>query len=100
MPGETCIGPQADGSCEQVVIPSCVDRSIHCNPIPGNSTLNAEITWVSGPAESIPTLFETIFTFECTERNHYFNFSVPPDLISYYYSNNINLTTVACNHNR
>ena len=34
MPGETCVGPQPDGSCLEIYIPACVDRTIYCEPLP------------------------------------------------------------------
>ena len=31
---KTCINEQPDGSCETIVIPECVDRTVRCTALP------------------------------------------------------------------
>ena len=31
---KTCINKQPDGSCETIVIPECVDRTVRCSALP------------------------------------------------------------------
>lgn len=94
MPGETCIGPQADGSCSDVYIPDCVDRTIYCNPLPSFS--NAAVDILNEPDPLSPNILNSSYRLTCTGDNHYFDYSVPTDLVSFYYSTNINETTLTC----
>ena len=43
------------------------------------------------------TILGTSIRFTCSDRNWYFNYSVPVDLKSFYYSTNYNNSTMTCN---
>ena len=94
MPGETCIGPQPDGTCLEVYIPDCVDRTIYCNPLP--SFENATVELLNEPEVGSPNLLDTSYNLTCQEKNNYFDYSVPANLVSFYYSTNINEMTLTC----
>ena len=96
--GENC-DPSLDANdnvCQDVTQPQCVDRTIRCTALPTNFG-NADISVINAPNPDDPTEYGTVIQWTCLGRNHYFNFSVPDDLISFYYSNNINVTTLTCN---
>ena len=85
----------ADNWCKDVTIAPCVDRTVHCNAIP--SFLNNNVTLLNEPREGSLTIVGTSIVLSCTEENFYFDYSVPNDLISFHYSNNVKLTTITCN---
>ena len=93
--GETCINQQPDGTCERIVIPECHDRSIYCKPLvtPGNAS--KELIVQPNPDNELEYLTKIQFT--CPQTGHYFDYAVPPDLVSFYYSTNIKTTTLTCN---
>ena len=95
--GETCSssGHATEHWCKSVQIFPCVDRTIHCNAIP--SFLNNEVTILNEEEEGSLTILGTSIGLTCTGENYYFDFSVPDDLVSFYYSNNVNETTITCN---
>ena len=41
--------------------------------------------------------YGTEIQFTCPNYKHYFDYSVPDNLVSFYYSTNINTTTLTCN---
>jgi len=43
------------------------------------------------------TILGTSIKFQCPLKNWYFNYSVPANLTSFYYSKNINNSTLTCN---
>ena len=40
-PTITCEGEQTDGSCERVVVPKCVDRTVRCEELPNPNKLQS-----------------------------------------------------------
>jgi hypothetical protein len=70
-----------------------VDRNVYCTPVsvPANSTS------VKYPVDGNPLKLGASLKFTCTQQFWYFNYSLPQNLVSYYYSNNINTTTLKCN---
>ena len=96
--GENCATSThaTDNVCEDVIQPQCVDRTIRCNPLPGGFG-NEEITVVASPNTDDLTEFGTIIQWACPDKFHYFNYSIPADLISFHYSTNINETAFTCN---
>ena len=95
MKGETCMSQQIDGSCKSIAIPSCVDRMVYCSklPLPKNST--TEILNETNPKSMLQ--LGTSVRFTCPGKNWYFNYSFPKNLVSFYYSTNINNMTLTCN---
>jgi hypothetical protein len=95
MKGETCLSQQADGSCKSIAIPSCVDRTVYCSklPAPKNSTI---INLNGTNPKNLPQLGTSV-RFTCPSKNWYFNYSIPGNLMSFYYSTNINNMTLTCN---
>ena len=94
--GETCLSQQPDGSCKSVYIPSCVDRTVYCSsPLPNPK--NSNFTFLVQPNPNNLLQLGTSFSISCPIEHWYFNYSVPKNLTSYYYSNNINNTTLSCN---
>ena len=93
--GGTCQSMQPDGSCTSVYIPACVDRTVYCNPLttPGNSSKS--ILAQPNPLNQVE--LGTSMRFTCPLPNYYFNYSVPSNLTSFFYSTNINSTTLTCN---
>ncbi len=91
--GETCQGLQSDGSCKSISIPKCVDRNVYCNAVafPANATI-AKL-----PVDGNIQKLGAVLKFTCPIAYWFFNYSIPKNLISYYYSNNINVTTLTCN---
>ena len=77
------------------IFSACVDRTVYCTPLsaPANSTKSI----ISQP--NINNLVElgTSVKYTCTLPNWYFNYSVPANLTSFYYSTNINNSTLTCN---
>ena len=48
-PSKTCHEEQGDGSCKSVHIPSCVDRTVRCSPLPNpNGVLTRENNYLMG----------------------------------------------------
>ena len=68
--------------CEDVIIPECVDRAILCTEPP--KPKRAKINYVKLPQ---PDRYEylTEIHYECQEH-YYFDYPVPEDFISFYYS--------------
>ena len=60
----------------------------------------ANIDVITAPNPNDLTENGTTLELTCTQRNHYFDFSVPDDLISFFYSENINRTVLTCNQDR
>ena len=52
------------------------------------------------PNPSDRTEVNTSVRVTCPDRNHHFDFAVADDLVSYFYSLNINDTVLTCNHDR
>ena len=94
---EICVGRQPDGRCKTLNIPDCEDRTIRCSAVP--NLWNGVKVILNEIDPDDHTVYGTRFTVGCTEKNFYFDYSVPDDLISFYFSNNINLTTFYCNMN-
>ena len=96
--GETCINEQPDGTCETIVIPDCQDRSVYCKPLatPANSSKYI----IEQPNADNEFEYGTKIQFTCPQYSHYFDYSVPEDLVSFFYSTNINTTTLSCNEYR
>ena len=93
---ESCNGVQPDGSCKSVFVPDCVDRTVYCKevtPIPKNSTIQI----LNQPNQKTLTEMLSSFRVSCPNRNWFFNYSVPANLKSFYYSTNIKNITVTCN---
>ena len=95
MDGETCLGKQQDGSCQAIFIPDCVDRNVYCSNVPTPTESTKSIT-VPAASNGLSTV-GTSFSFVCPQNNFFFDYSLPKNLTSYYYSNNINTSTVTCN---
>ncbi len=95
MKGETCLGQQTDGSCKLIVIPDCVDRTVYCSnlPTPKNSTI---ITLNVTNPKNLSQLGTSV-RMTCPDENWYFNYAILKNLTSFYYSTNINTTTLTCN---
>ena len=91
--GETCLGQQPNNTCQAVAIPKCVDRNVYCSAVPAPA--NASVLTL--PVDNNPQKVGTVIQFTCPDRNWFFNYSVPANLISFYYSTNINVTSVTCN---
>lgn len=93
--GETCINEQPDGTCGKIVIPECVDRSVYCKPLttPGGAVKEL----IEQPNTDNEYEYGTKIQFTCPLPSHYFDYSVPSDLISFFYSTNINTTILTCN---
>ena len=95
MKGETCLRQQADGPCKSIAIPSCVDRTVYCSnlPTPKNSTIiTVNVTNPKNQSQLGSSIRMT-----CPDGNWYFNYAIPKNLTSFYYSTNINTTTLTCN---
>lgn len=92
--GETCVNKLSDGSCQSIFIPDCEDRNVYCSSL--QKPANASKAFLAQPVPGL-NIFGTVVTFTCTNRNWYFNYSVPANLVSYYYSNNMNTATLTCN---
>lgn len=95
--GESCPSSShpTDNVCSEISQPLCVDRTIRCTPLPDFGI--SDVAVLNAPNSDDLTEFGTIIQVTCLGRNHYFDFSVPDDLISFYYSTNINQTTFTCN---
>ena len=93
--GSTCVGQQPDGSCESIVIPHCEDRSVECEPLSLPDGAIKEI--IRQPNIENEIEFQTEIQFTCQGSQHYFNYSVPDDFTSFYYTNNIDTITLKCN---
>lgn len=93
--GETCVNKMSDGSCQSIFIPDCEDRNVYCSNLqkPANSTK----ILITQPVPGL-NIMGTVVTFTCTNRNWYFNYTTPPNLVSFYYSTNINTSTLSCNN--
>ena len=91
----TCIGRQADGTCETIAIPDCEDRTVYCQPLetPDNSTREL----LMQPNNQNELEFGTKIQFSCPQYAHYFDYAIPDGTSSFYYSTNINTTTLTCN---
>ena len=94
--GETCADKNVEDDelwCEDVVIPECVDRAILCTPPP--MPARANIIYNKRPD---PQRFEfkTEIQYQCPDRNHYFDYPVPDDFISFYYTDNIDTIDISC----
>ena len=98
MRGENCVSSThaTDNICKDVWQPQCVDRTIRCNPLQENFGIT-DVEILSAPNPSDLTEAGTDIKLSCLNHNYYFDFSVPEDLVSFYYSNNINVTTMYCN---
>ena len=96
--GETCINKQPDGTCERVFIPDCHDRSVYCKSLttPGNATK----ALIAQPNIDNEYEFGTKIQFTCQQHKHYFDYSVQEDLVSFFYSTNINQITLTCNEHK
>ena len=88
----TCIGRQADGTCETIAIPDCEDRTVYCQPLetPDNSTREL----LMQPNNQNELEFGTKIQFSCPQYAHYFDYAIPDGTSSFYYSTNINTTTL------
>ena len=95
--GETCATSENSTElwCRNVTLFPCVDRTIHCNNIP--TFLNNQVEILDEPEPGILTVWNTSLSLTCPTLNWYFDYSVPANLVSFYYSNNINQTTLTCN---
>ena len=91
----TCVGKQPDGTCETIVIPDCEDRSVLCQPLPNPGNSSKEI--LKQPNAENEVEYGTEIKFTCSNYKHYFDYSIPDDLTSFFYANNINETTLRCN---
>ena len=96
--GSICMNEQIDGSCERILIPDCVDRTVYCNPL--DSPHNSSKTILQQPDKENEVESDTQIMFTCPQYQHYFDYSVPDDLVSYYYSTNINVTILTCNDHK
>lgn len=97
--GETCLSQHpTELWCDDVTVLPCVDRTIRCNQIP--TFPGANMTQVSEPVIGDKTIAYSAFDVTCTERNHYFDYSVPANVPSFYFATNINWTSFFCNHDR
>ena len=95
--GETCSSAKTDEMwCKSVVQPNCVDRTVRCGAL--QSVFGgADKELLAEPNPDDHTEYGTSIRLTCPQRNYYFDFSVPSDLVSYFYSNNINETVITCN---
>ena len=94
-PNETCFDSQTDGSCKEIFIPDCVDRTVYCSQLPYPE--NANLTVLTQTDSKNLSQLGTSLMFSCPLENWYFNYSTPHNLTSYFYSNNIKNTTLTCN---
>ena len=94
-PNETCFDPQSDGSCKQIYIPDCVDRTVYCSQLP--SPKDAVMTVLTQTNSRNLSQLGTSVMFSCPLEDWYFNHSTPLNLTSYFYSTNIKNTTLTCN---
>ena len=98
--GETCESSRTDAVwCKNVVQPMCVDRTIRCNPLQP-MFWDTDMEMLKEVATNDHREYGTSIRLTCPQRNYFFDFSTEPDLISYYYSNNINDTVITCNKER
>lgn len=99
--GENCQDSvhATENVCETVVQPECVDRTIRCNPLQ-NTFHRTDVEQINTPNPNDLTEYGTELKLSCPNTNYYFDFSVPDDLISFYYSLNINVTSLFCNKDR
>ena len=93
--GSTCVNKQPDGTCEKIVIPDCVDRNVYCKELDTPANATREVLYQ--PNSDNERVFETKIKLECNQYEHYFDYNVPPDLVSFYYSTNIKTTILTCN---
>ena len=97
--GETCANKNSNSNelwCEDVFIPECVDRSILCTtpPIPKRAEM------IISERPNIKTYeYKTEIHYKCQERYH-FDYPVPNDFISFYYTENINEINVRCTEDK
>jgi hypothetical protein len=91
--GETCLSQQDDKSCKSIYIPKCVDRNVYCTPV----TVPANSSVIQLPVGGSLVRMGASVRFTCTADNWFFNYSVPSNLTSFYYSTNIKTTTLTCN---
>lgn len=82
--------------CSTTPLPLSPDRMVYCTNLttPGNSTKKI----VNQPNLQNEIQMETSITYTCPLEYWYFNYSVPDNLTSFYYSRNINTTTLTCNN--
>jgi len=92
---ETCFDPQSDGSCKQIYIPDCVDRTVYCSQLPSPSGAIMSVLAQSN-SKNLSQLGTSVM-FSCPLEEWYFNYSTPLNLTSYFYSKNIKNTTLTCN---
>lgn len=95
--GETCLESNHSSElwCKNVTLFPCADRTILCNPLP--SFLNTTVQMLQEPETGNFTVFNTSISLTCPNENFYFDYSVPANLVSFFYSTNINETTLTCN---
>ena len=48
---KTCFNEQEDGSCEEVNIPECKDRTVRCSNIPNPNSVQSQQSQIDSPAE-------------------------------------------------
>ena len=92
---ETCINNQPDGTCERIALAECVDRSVYCKPL--STPENATKALIVQPNSENEYENGTEVQFTCPQSEHYFDYSIPADLVSFFYSTNINTITLSCN---
>jgi hypothetical protein len=61
------------------------------------ASANATKSVIAQPNPQSQTILGTTIRFTCSLRNWYFNYSVPKDLVSFYYSTNYNSSVLTCN---
>ena len=53
LPKYTCHDEKEDGSCEEVYIPKCVDRTVRCEELPNPNSVQSNNNDPDWPAEMI-----------------------------------------------
>ncbi len=94
-PNETCFDSQSDGSCKEIYIPDCVDRTVYCSQLP--SPDNANLTVLTQTNSKNFNQLGSSVMLSCPWEDWYFNYSTPINLTSYFYSTNIKNMTLTCN---
>ena len=108
-PIKTCMGQQADGSCQSVVLPECEDRNVYCSELPDHTNLadvlEPDRYWKGQGADPTTNpnknrIMGVQLQYKCGSSGYYFDYALPDPFISFHsdYTTNIKQAIFTCNN--
>lgn len=73
----------------------CVDRTVRCAPPPRPVTPKTEI--LASPDPNDLRRMHTEIRYTCEKRNHYFDYPLSDNFVSYFYEPALNQIKLTCN---